>query len=141
VASSVIVSITLFARKHLILHNKPKIHVQPRSSALNVTLPAFAAERRAARLLLMSAPAAGTRRRQLSIDFPAAELPAANPPATAAAADRWDRQTDRFIGPAPPTQAVLICVRFTWSGWLGSRVVSVLNSDAIQIAAAVLGSR
>ena len=93
-ASSVIVSITLFARKHLIRHNKPKIHVQPRSSALNVTLPAFAAERRAVQLLLMSAPAAGTRRRQLSIDFRAAELPAANPPATAAAADRWDRQTD-----------------------------------------------
>ena len=46
-----------------------QVCVQPRPSAVNMALPAFIAERRIAVPLLLSAPAAGTRRRQLSIDI------------------------------------------------------------------------
>ena len=52
---------------------------QPPSSALNMTLPAFAAEHRGA---CSTAPATIAGRS------------AANPPAAVAAVDRWDRQTD-----------------------------------------------
>jgi len=54
-----------------------------------MTLPEFAAERRAVAPLPLSAPAAGTRRRcpQLSI----ARRSASNPPAAAAAAAAVDR--------------------------------------------------
>ena len=53
------------------------------NSAVNVTLPAFAAERRAAAPLLL-----GDR-----YVLPAKHS-AANPPHAAAAVERWDRQTD-----------------------------------------------
>jgi len=81
-----------------------------------VTLPAFAAERRAAASLLLSAPAAGT---PIAVDrylLPAGRS-AANAPAAAAAVDRWtDGQTDYrpFHRPAPHTmQAVSIARRRT----------------------------
>jgi len=63
--------------------------VQPRSSAVNTTLPAFAAERRAAAPLPLGAGAAVVDRYLLL-----ARRSAANPPHPAAAVDRWDRQTD-----------------------------------------------
>jgi len=47
-------------------HFLQQVCVQPRISAVNVTLSAFSAERRAATPVLLSAPAAGTRRRALS---------------------------------------------------------------------------
>jgi len=77
-------------------------HDKPRPSAVNKTLPAFAAERRAVTPLLLSA---GARYRSTSR---ARGRSAANPPHTAAAVDRWDRRTDgrtldRFIDPAPHT--------------------------------------
>ena len=52
--------------------------VQPRPSAVNMTLPAFAAE----------------RQRLLWIDIFCPGGSAANPPHAAAAVDRWDRRTD-----------------------------------------------
>ena len=64
-----------------------QVCVQPPPSAVNVTLPAFAAERRAAAGLLLSAGACCTTiaaRLQLHIDL-----------LHAAAVDRWDRQIDR----------------------------------------------
>jgi len=66
------------------------------------TVLAFAAERRAAVPLLLSAPAACTRRRQLSTDIsrPAVQS-AANPVHAAAAVDRRDRQTDGLTDARP----------------------------------------
>jgi len=69
-----------------------------------MTLPAFAAERRAA-APCCCAPA-GARRWQWL--YPDAGLLAENLPATATAVERWDRQTDgwtsdRYIDPAPHT--------------------------------------
>jgi len=66
---------------------------EPRTSALNMTLPAFAAERR--RLWRYRLIACTRRRRS-----------AANQPHAAAAVDRWNRQTDgrtfdRYVDPAP----------------------------------------
>jgi len=54
-----------------------------------MTLPAFAAERRAAAPLLL-----GTGARRFLLLAPSARHSAANPPHAAAAVDRWDRQTD-----------------------------------------------
>jgi len=61
-------------------------HDKPRPSAVNKTLPAFAAERRAVTPLLISA---GAHYRSI---FRARGRSAANPPHTAAAVDRWDRR-------------------------------------------------
>jgi len=58
------------------LRNYSSVCVQPRSSAVNMSLPAFAAERRCCWRL---APAAVDRRS------------AANPPYAAATVERWDR--------------------------------------------------
>jgi len=62
-----------------------------------VILSAFVAERRAAAPLLLNAPAmARGASAAAAVDqylLPAGRS-AANPPATAAAVDRWDRQTD-----------------------------------------------
>jgi len=72
------------------------VRVQPRPSAVNVTLPAFANERRAAALLLLSASAAGTRRRQLSIDISCprgAQQQTCRPPLLLST-DVTDRRTD-----------------------------------------------
>jgi len=70
-----------------------------------MTLPAFAAERRAA-----SAPAAGTRRRQLSIDisYPQNAQQQTRRQPLLLSIDGTDRRTygrtlDRFIDPAPRT--------------------------------------
>jgi len=65
------------------------------TSAVNVTLPAFDAERRC----LLHA-----RRPQLSIDPLPAGRSAANLPAAVAAVDRWDRRTD---GRSAVTQTLL----------------------------------
>ena len=54
-----------------------------------MTLPAFAAERRAAALLLLGAGAPAVDR----YDLPAGRS-AANPPHAAAAVERWDQRTD-----------------------------------------------
>jgi len=80
-----------------------KVCVQPRPSAVNTTLPVFAAERRAAAPLLLSAPAAGTCR---SIS-PAGRALSSKP---AGHVDQWDRETnertlDRFIDPADYTSS------------------------------------
>jgi len=74
--------------------------VQRRLLAVNMTLPAFAAERRATAPLLCAAPAAVNRY------FLPTRRSAANLPLAAVAVNRWDRQTnrrtlDRFIDPAP----------------------------------------
>ena len=61
---------------------------KPPPSALNVTLPAFAAERRRLHYCARSAPTAVDR-----YLLPAGRS-AANPPAAVAAVDRWDRRTD-----------------------------------------------
>jgi len=73
-----------------------KLGVQLPTSAVSVTLLAFAAERRAASPLLLD-----VRRCLLP-----ARRSAANPPHSAPAVTRWDRQTDgrmlvRFKDPAP----------------------------------------
>jgi len=54
-----------------------------------MTLPAFAAEHRAAALLLLGASA-----RHCRSTSPAYTTLSSNPPHAAAAVDRWDRQTD-----------------------------------------------
>ena len=69
-------------------------------STVNVTLPAFAAERRAAAPLLLGAGAVDRRS-------------AANPPHGAAGVERWDRQTDGlyprpcYAGTAPDSASNL----------------------------------
>jgi len=76
--------------------------VEPPPSALAMTLPAFAAERRR-----RSTPPAA--RLQLSSDMSCpqgAQHSGANTPAAVAAVGRWDRRTDgrtldRYIDPAP----------------------------------------
>jgi len=101
-----------------------QVCVQPPPSAVSVTLPAFAAERRAAAGLLLSAGACCTTiaaRLQLHIDLLHAGCSAANPPHAAAAVDRWDRQIDRrtldrYTDPAPHTMrtaASIIRIRKT----------------------------
>jgi len=101
-----------------------QVCVQPSPSAVNVTLPAFAAERRAAAGLLLRASACCTTiaaRLQLHIDLLHAGRSAANPPHAAAAVDRWDRQIDRrtldrYTDPAPHTMrtaASIIRIRKT----------------------------
>ena len=67
--------------------------VEPRTSALNITLPAFAAER-----ACVSA----------RVSYRSISLSAANQPPAAAAVDRQDKETDgwtpdRYIDPAPHT--------------------------------------
>jgi len=67
------------------------------TSAVNMTLPAFAAERRAAARAAAPLPCA-RRCRSMS---PADGGSAANPPHAAAAVDRWDGRTpDRYMNPA-----------------------------------------
>ena len=70
-----------------------QVCVEPRSSALNMTLPAFAAE--CGRCSRCRPTAAGTRRSQLSTDICCPRpCSAANQPHAAAAVDRRDRRTD-----------------------------------------------
>jgi len=67
--------------------------VQPSTTAINVTLLAFAADRRVAmRRAAAAALQLGARRCQ-SIS-PTRGAPSSKPPHAAAAVDRWDRRTD-----------------------------------------------
>jgi len=70
--------------------------VQPRPSAVNMTLPAFAAE----------------RRRASAVDryFLSAGRSAANPPHTAAAVDRRNRQTDGQTDGRPAVLQTLLLI-------------------------------
>jgi len=78
--------------------HKIQVCDEPPPSVLNMTLPAFAAERRRMQH--------GARSYQ--------SIAAANPPADVAAVDRWDRETDdrqtpvRYIDPAPHTMYTFI---------------------------------
>jgi len=82
-----------------------------RNTAANVTLLAFAAERRAATPTAAGRPVAAADDRY----FLPARRSAANPPHTMAVVEWWDRQIDgqadgrtldRFIHPAPHTMRV-----------------------------------
>ena len=72
-------------------HLYKEVCVQPRTSAVNKTLPAFAAECHAAMSLLLSADTHNCR----SISPPAWH--SAAKPLRNSAVDRWDRQTDGWI--------------------------------------------
>jgi len=118
-------------RRHT--HRRQPVSPSPAGPVLSVsqrciTLPGFAAERRAAAPLLLSAPAAGTRRqrRQLSVDISC-------PQGTQQQTCRCCRQTmgqtdgqtsDRYIDPVPhstrassnnssATLSVQLCVQYT----------------------------
>jgi len=69
------------------------------NSAVNMTLPAFAAERRAAAPLLLGAGAVDR------YVLPAGRS-AANPPHAAASVERWGRQTDRETDGRTPDRCV-----------------------------------
>ena len=75
-----------------------QVHVQPRNSVVNVTLPAFAAERRAGAPLLLNAHAASARsqRPPLSIDIscPRGAQQQTHRPPLLHSIDGTDRQTD-----------------------------------------------
>jgi len=86
------------------ISDKQQVCVQPRPSAVNKTLPAFAAECSAAALLLLRVPAAGMQRWQPLVDISC-------PQGAQQQTRQWplllwiegtDRQTDarRYIDPA-----------------------------------------
>jgi len=92
----VIIIITTLIRLiclHKILQTIPLSSVQPRSSAVNMTLPAFAGKRRAAAPLLL-----GARRPPLSIDIScphgAQQQTRRTPMLMSSDGRRTDRQTD-----------------------------------------------
>jgi len=75
-----------------------------------VTLPAFAAERRAAAApLLLSAGACCTATAAVDRHFLPTGRLAANPPTAVAAIDLWDRQTDRRTDAQPLRRACSAC--------------------------------
>ena len=99
----------------LCFHGHKQVCVQPSTAAVNVTLLAFAAERRASlcAVLRRRAPLMQCCWVPTAVDrhLAPAGHPAANPPHAAAAVNRWDDgQTDRgtdnrdrYIDPAPHT--------------------------------------
>jgi len=76
---------------------KKQVRVQPPTPAVNVTLLTFTADRRAAAAPLLLGAGHATIDRYLLPDGPTA----ANPPHAAAAADSWDRQTDKRMDTLP----------------------------------------
>jgi len=69
-----------------------QLYVQPPTSAVNVMLPAYAADRRRMLHNTRSAPAVIDR-----YLLPADDQQQTRPPADIAVVDRWDRQTDRLL--------------------------------------------
>ena len=67
--------------------------MKPRTSAVNITLPAFAAERRAAAVAAECWRLLQERRAAIDRYLLPAGRSAANPPHAAAAVDQWDGQT------------------------------------------------